>query len=284
MALSKKNAETLEKYYSFTNSGDFNTAIQFLSDKVSYHLPGLRDKFYPFGGDWDKKEGVVNLFQTFNSHFGNVEMLEPRSISVEDEIFSFNDEKFTVAENGKAYRVGVIHNIKFDGDNKIISLNNYHDTYPARQAFANDEAITVPLPDALYMLGETEISDETAAQTVHQFYSSFPNADVLDDSAVILFPGDSKLLPIAGSWQGKLAFNNYAKAYKTFMEEQEVTDMNVVTNNGSVVATFGVKGIIKNTGEKFDTKRADFFQINKSGKIGRITIYVDTNTLTPIHK
>ena len=130
MRLKEKNSITLNKYYKSVNHGDFMAVTECLSENIIFKIPG-NPKLLPFSGDWVGHDQVLKLFARFGSAFWIVGMSETRTITTENEVFSFNDEAFKVKSNGQYYRVGVLHKIKFDDNGLIESLTNVHDTYVA---------------------------------------------------------------------------------------------------------------------------------------------------------
>jgi hypothetical protein len=280
MSLDAKNAETMERYYERTNVGDFLGALEYLSEDVVYRIPGPADRV-PYSGEWRGKNQVMLCFEAFNAAFGLVDMVETRTVSGTDEVFSFNDEIFVGRSTGRPWRVGVVHRMAFDRENRIARLDNYTDMAAAVQALGGQNAIEVPMLPPDQVAGEQEISAEQATSVVERFYDSFPDIDELvDESATALMPGDPRRVRFAGTWRGRTEFTRMAAYLRDAFDLPDKPARRLVAEHGTVVAVTTLQGTFVPTRTPVDLTAIDLFQVTGSGKIGRLCRYFDTYEFT----
>lgn len=281
MPLNEQNTKTMSRYYDHTNAGDFLGALEFLSDDVVYRIPGPPGQV-PYSGEWRGKTQVMLCFEAFNAAFGLVDMAETRTIAGPDEVFSINDEIFTARGTGRAWRVGVVHHMRFDADHKICALDNYTDMVAAVQALGGQNAITVPMLTPDLVPGEESVPAERARDLVQRFYQVFPDVDeLLDDRASALLPGDSRRLRFAGHWRGRAEFGQMSAYLDAALEVEDANARHLLAENGSVAVVLDLHGTFRPTGRSVDALPAvDFFQVTGDGKIGRFSRFFDTHLLT----
>jgi ketosteroid isomerase-like protein len=282
MPLDAKNADTMARYYERTNVGDFLGALEFLSEDVVYRIPGPVDRI-PYSGEWRGKNQVMLCFEAFNAAFGLVDMVETRTVAGPDEVFSFNDEIFVGRSTGRPWRVGVVHRMAFDGDNRISMLDNYTDMAAAVQALGGQSAVEVPMLPPDLVTGEESIPAEQATAVVQRFYDSFPDIDELvDENATALMPGDPRRLRFAGTWRGRTEFTRMTSYLRDGFDLADKPVQRLVAEQGTVAALTTLRGTFVPTRTPVDLTAVDLFQITGAGKIGRLCRYVDTHAFTRV--
>ncbi|GAA1658069.1 hypothetical protein GCM10009765_04410 [Fodinicola feengrottensis] len=280
MPLDPKNAETMSRYYERTNTGDFFGALDFLSDDVVYTVPGPAD-LVPYSGQWRGKSQVMLCFQAFTAAFGLVDMVETRSVAGPSEVFSLNDEIFVGRSTRQPWRVGVVHHMIFDADNRICRLDNYTDMVTAVQALGGQSAIEVPVLPPDLVSGEQDISADAAIAAVERFYAAFPDVrELLDEKATALMPGDPRRLRFAGTWHGRDEFVRMTAAMRDSLELTDKPVPHLVAEGGAVAVTTTVRGTFVPTRTAVDLGAVDFFQVTGEGRIGRWCRYFDTHAIT----
>lgn len=283
MTLDAKNAETMARYYERSNVGDFLGALEYLSEDVVYRIPGPAARV-PYSGEWRGKNQVVLCFEAFNAAFGLVDMVETRTVSGSDEVFSFNDEIFVGRSTGRPWRVGVVHHMAFDKDHRISSLDNYTDMAAAIQALGGQNAVEVPMLPPDLVAGESEVPAEQATAIVERFYDAFPSLDGLDDlldeDATALLPGDPRRVRFAGTWRGRTEFKRMAAYLRDSFDLEDKPDRRLVAEQGTVAAMTTLRGTFVPTSTPVDLTAVDLFQITGAGRIGRLCRYFDTYQFT----
>lgn len=282
MSLDTKNAETMARYYERTNIGDFLGALEFLSEDVVYRIPGPADRV-PYSGEWRGKNQVMLCFEAFNAAFGLVDMVETRTVSGPDEVFSFNDEIFVGRSTGRPWRVGVVHRMAFDSDHRIAALDNYTDMAAAVQALAGQNAIEVPMLPPDLVPGEQDITTEQATAIVEDFYDTFPETgELLDENATALLPGDPRRLRFSGTWRGPAEFRRMAAYLRDAFDLDGKPVQRLVAEQGTVVAVTTLRGTFVPTRTPVDLTAIDLVQVTGAGRIGRWCRYFDTHEFTRV--
>lgn len=280
MPLDEKNTETMTRYYERTNVGDFLGALEFLSEDVVYSIPGPADRV-PYSGEWRGKNQVMLCFEAFNAAFGLVDMAETRTVAGPDDLFSINDEIFVSRSTGQPWRVGVVHHMAFDSDHLIARLDNYTDMVAAVQALRGQTAIRVPMLPPDLVPGEQDVSAERAKSVVESYYEASPDvADLLDENATALIPGDPRRLRFSGTWRGRQEFTQMTDYYTAAVALDEWAVEHLVAENGSVATVTHLRGTFVPTSTPVDLRAVDFFQVTGEGKIGRLCRYFDSYLLT----
>lgn len=279
-----QNAKTLEKYYGCVNVGDFMGVAQTLNPEVVFSIPG-DPSILPFSGEWAGHDRVMELFKNFIDAFWIVYMDETCIITSEDEIISFNDESFKVKTTGRYYRVGVVHHITFDEAGLIKSLTNIHDTYVAVQAFSGKAAIAEPILPPSAVTSQVQLSDREAHEFIDRFYrlriqEEGNVEDYLDEQVSILAPGDPDIFPFSGAWVGKQQVCEFFNIHNSMLLDRKAEVNQIIANNDSIAAIIEESGKRPDTEEGVRVKRYELIQLVGDGKIGRISIYMDTFPLT----
>lgn len=282
MPLDEKNAETMARYYERTNSGDFLGALELLSEDVVYSIPGPADRV-PYSGEWRGKNQVMLCFEAFNAAFGLVDMAETRTVAGPDDLFSVNDEIFVARSTGQPWRVGVVHHMAFDSDHLIARLDNYTDMAAAVQALRGQTAISVPMLPPGPVPGEQDISADQARRVVESYYEASPDvADLLDEDATALIPGDPRRLRFSGTWRGRREFTEMTDYYAAALDVDECAVEHLVAEHGTVATVTHLRGTFVATSTPVDLRAVDFFQITGEGRIGRLCRYFDSCLLTGV--
>ena len=279
--LKPENAATLRRYYDKVNQGDFLGVAETLAPEAVFTIAGDTG-LLPFAGAWSGRDRVVELLRAFEAAFWVVDMTEVRTLSQPNTAVSFNDEAFKVKTTGQYYRVGVVHRVEFGDDGLIRSLTNVHDTYPAVQAFGGEPAIVeaMPLPDPLP--GEEEHDGAAAKAVAEALVAGIRSGDdvsgLFDDRAIVFVPGDQDVLPIAGAWVEREEISELLSRSRQFFSDRQSTTALTAAQAGSV----GIQ--TEESATLPDGRRAIFdqyllAQVGASGKIGRLTYYLDTYPL-----
>jgi ketosteroid isomerase-like protein len=225
-------------------------------------------------------------FEAFNAAFGLVDMVETRTVAGPAEVFSFNDEIFVGRSTGRPWRVGVVHRMAFDSENRIAVLDNYTDMAPAVQALSGQSAIEVPLLPPDWVAGEADIPAEQATAVVERFYDAFPDVDglfdLLDPEATALIPGDPRRVRFAGTWRGRAEFVRMAGYLRDGFDLADKSERRLVAENGTVAAVTTLSGTFVPTRTPVDLTAVDIFQVTGAGKIGRMCRYFDTYAFTRV--
>ncbi len=277
MSLDAKNAETMERYYERTNVGDFLGALEYLSEDVVYRIPGPADRV-PYSGEWRGKNQVMLCFEAFNAAFGLVDMVETRTVSGADEVFSFNDEIFVGRSTGRPWRVGVVHRMAFDSENRIARLDNYTDMAAAVPgARRRQNAIEVPmLPRTRWPESRKSPPSKPhpSSKSLLRFFSDID--ELVDESATALMPGDPRRVRFAGTWRGRTEFTRMAAYLRDAFDLPDTPARRLVAEHGTVVAVTTLQGTFVPTRTPVDLPAIDLFLVTGSRRI-----HVAAGTSTP---
>jgi len=234
---------------------------------------------------------------------------EPRLVDFNHESFKFNNP------GGKYFSVSVIHDFLFDTDCMIKQMHLYHDPYVASMSYAGYTAPAVPIMPGLaqippsnefvvtsttnlynwqVFLGEDVILPQEAWPVIELYYQSIAQKQISisnlfiplsyglpQNMASVLIPGDSLVIKYGGLWIGLNQIATYHSLYFNLTTEStplESASTNV-TNGGSVVVFWDLKGVTVNGGI-YQVDAADYFQIIKDAygipKIARLVRFFDT--------
>lgn len=268
--LSTANRETLEKYYSFTNSGDFASALKFFADDAVYRLPPASSRVL-YAGSWTGKSGVADVYSAFGDAFALVDMIELATVSSENELVSINDEIF-VAKSGHPWRVGVAHQFTFR-DGLITSLDVHLDLGAAHEVLSGR-----PCPQsALLPLTSSPAKDGSDTSKTSSVASSYAlgNWENLANDAAIYVPGDPRRLRFAGSWPGQNGITEFrAQWSKAFAGDYKIERILCEGSNAFLLGH--LKGTFLPTNKPIDQPLCKFVQVNGQGKVLRDFWYLNT--------
>lgn len=280
MPLDPANSATMANYYDHANQGDFQGALQFLSEDVVYHIPGPPE-LVPYAGTWQGRDRVMLCFEAFNAAFGLVDMVETRTVAAADQVFSVNDEIFVARSTGRPWRVGVLHHMAFNAQHQISGLYNYTDIVPAVQALGGHNAVLAPVLPPEPLPGEPDVSDTVVTDLVRRYYDTFPAiGDVISDDVNALVPGDPRRLRFSGDWSGRTQILRMATHMANTLTVATRDIKDIVVEAGTAAAVVHLTGVFVPTGESFDVQGVDYFQCTVGDRIGRITSFLDTYLLT----
>ena len=217
--LDPANAETMAEYYRSAAVGNFQATLSTLADDVYFDISGDR-RFLPFAGRWEGKEEVKKLFKIFSTCFALLNLTELQTTQSDCRVYSFNDETFYVHSTSRFYRVPVLHVMTFNGDHKISSLVNTHDTTSAVQAFTWGDPIAVPISYDDNQDGSLPIAgldnDDKVINVSSDIMSLIFHGDLPEnvkaDNLVIYIPGLPTRDCISGVWSDTELANRYPQA------------------------------------------------------------------------
>lgn len=268
--LSKANHATLEKYYSYTNSGDFASALQFFAEDAVYNLPPA-SKRVSYAGSWSGKSGVANVYAAFAEAFSLVDMIELATVSTENELVSINDEIF-VSQSGEPWRVGVAHQFTFR-DGLITGLDVHLDLGAAHDALNGRSCLL----GALLPLSRTSKESGANSPETASVASAYASGrwERAASNAAIYVPGDPRRLRFAGTWTEENGIAEFrAQWSQAFSGEYSVIRTLSEGDNSFVMGH--LRGTFIPTKKTIDQPLCRFVQVSDRGEVYSDYWYLNT--------